>query len=96
MKINVRFVGLPSISNVVGKGKLEIDIPAKTVKAVISELTRRYGEKVREAFYDKDGNLDLMIQISHNGKSFISADKHDTPLLKEGDSLMFMVPLAGG
>ena len=37
----------------------------------------------------------LMIQIALNGKSFIPSDKHHTPL-NEGDSLIFMMLLAGG
>jgi MoaD family protein len=95
MKVNVEFLGLPMVSNVVGKKKLELDISGETVKDVIDELIKLYGKKVREAFYDSEGNFDLMIQIALNGKSFIPADKHDTPL-KEGDTVMFMLLLAGG
>lgn len=95
MKINVEFIGLSIVSDVVGKKKLELNIRGKTVRDVIAELIRLYGEKMKDAFYDKDGNYDLMIQIALNGKSFISADKHETPL-NEGDSLIFMVLLAGG
>jgi MoaD family protein len=95
MKVNVEFLGLPMVSNVVGKKKLELDISGETVKDVLDELIKLYGKKVREAFYDPEGNFDLMIQIALNGKSFIPADKHDTPL-KEGDTVMFMLLLAGG
>jgi MoaD family protein len=95
MKVNVEFLGLPMVSNVVGKKKLELDISGQTVKDVIDELIKLYGKKVREAFYNQEGNFDLMIQIALNGKSFIPADKHDTPL-NEGDTLMFMLLLAGG
>jgi len=95
MKINVEFLGFPMVSDVVGKKKLELDISGQTVKDVIDELIRRYGKKVRDAFYDTEGNFDLMIQIALNGKSFIPADKHNT-VLNEGDSLIFMLLLAGG
>jgi MoaD family protein len=95
MKINVEFLGLPMVSDVIGKKKLELDVSGETVKDVIDELIKRYGKKVRDAFYDAEGNFDLMIQIALNGKSFIPADKHHTPL-KEGDSLIFMLLLAGG
>jgi len=95
MKINVEFLGFPMVSDVVGKKKLELSISGQTVKDVIDELIRRYGKKVREAFYDAEGNFDLMIQIALNGKSFIPPDKHQTPL-NEGDTLTFMLLLAGG
>lgn len=95
MKINVEFLGLPTVSDVIGKKKLELNISGETVKYVIDERIRRYGKKIRDAFYDEKGNFDLMIQIALNGKSFILPDKHNTPLIG-GDSLIFMLLLAGG
>jgi len=95
MKISVEFLGFPTVSDVVGKKNLELDISGQTVKDVIDELINHYGRKVRDAFFDAQGNFDLMIQIVHNGKSFIPSDKHSTPL-NEGDSLTFMLLLAGG
>jgi len=95
MKIQVKFLGLPMVSDVIGEKKLQLDVSGETVKDVINELIRRYGKKVRDAFYDQEGNFDLMIQIALNGKSFIPADKHHTPL-NEGDTLIFMLLLAGG
>jgi molybdopterin converting factor small subunit len=95
MKINVEFLGLPMISNVVGGKKLELELSGKSVKDVIAELIKRFGKEVRDTFYDRDGNFDLLIQIVLNRKSLIPADKHDMPL-KEGDSLTFMILVAGG
>ena len=94
MRITVEFLGMPAVSDVVGKKKLEVDPSGSTVKDVIDELIKRYGKKVKDAFYP-DGNFDLMIQIAIEGKYFIAADKHDTPL-HEGDSLTFMMLIAGG
>ena len=58
MRINVEFLSLPMVSNVVGKKKLELDTSGQTVKDVIDELIKRYGKKVRDAFYDAQGNFD--------------------------------------
>jgi molybdopterin converting factor small subunit len=80
---------------VIGKKKLELVVSGGTVKDVIDELITRYGEKVRNAFYDAQGKLDPMIQIGLNGKSFIPLDKQNT-FLEDGDSIVFMVLLAGG
>jgi len=96
MKINVEIVGLPMISGIVGKKKLEVDIPGGTVKEVLDELTRRYGKKVGDGFCDPDGKFDLSIQTSLNGKSFIRVDEHRSPLIKEGDTVSFMLLVAGG
>jgi molybdopterin converting factor small subunit len=95
MKINIEFIGLQEVSDIIGKKKLQVDISGGTVKDVIDELIRLYGKKVRDAFYDENGNFDLMIQIALNGKSFVHPDQHDTPL-SEGNSLVFMLLLGGG
>lgn len=95
MKINLEFLGVPVVSDVVGKKKMELDIPGNTVKDAIDELIRIYGSRVREAFFDAKGNFDLSVQITLNGQSFISPNKHHTPLT-EGDTLIFMLLLAGG
>jgi molybdopterin converting factor small subunit len=95
MRIIVEFLGFPIVTDMIGKKKLELVVPGETVKDVINVLITRYGEKVRDAFYDVRGNFDPMIQISLNGKSFIPVDKHDT-LLEDGDSIVFMILLAGG
>jgi len=96
MKINVEILGLPMISDVMGKKRLEMEISNGTVKEVLDELIRRYGRKVGEAFCDPEGNFDPSIQISLNGKSFITVDEHSKPLIKEGDTVTFMMLLAGG
>lgn len=95
MRINLEFLGFPMVSDVVGKKKIELNISGTTIKDVIDELINRYGEKVRDAFYDKQGGFDLTIQIALNKKSVIPPDKHSIPL-NEGDTLIFMLPLAGG
>jgi len=95
MNIHVEFLGFPMVSDVTGKKKLELNIPGNTVRDAIDELIRLYGKKVREAFYDEKGNFDVTIQITLNGKTFIPADKHLTPLTEE-DTLVFMLLLAGG
>jgi len=95
MKIHVEFLGFPMVSDVIGKKKLELEIPGNTVKNVIDELIRLYGKKVREAFYDEKGDFDVMIQMTVNGKTFIRTNQHHTPL-NDGDTLAFMLLLAGG
>ena len=95
MKIHVEFLGFPTVSDVIGKKKLDLEIAGNTVRNVIDELISIYGKKVREAFYDEKGNFDVMIQITVNRKTFISANQHHSPL-NDGDTLAFMLLLAGG
>lgn len=95
MKVEVEFLGLPLVSDIIGAKKVKLNFSGETVKDAIDELIRCHGEKVRDTFYSTDGRFDPMIQIALNGKSFISADQFDTAL-KEGDNLSFVLLLAGG
>jgi molybdopterin converting factor small subunit len=105
MKVRIEIVGVPMLSDVIGMKKFELDVPGKTVKDLLEELktvkdlleelTRKYGVKVRKVLYDEKGAFDPMIQIAVNGEKWIPADRHDTPL-RDGDTLIFMILLAGG
>jgi MoaD family protein len=94
-KVHVEFLGFPMVSDVIGKKKIDMDVPGDTVKDVIDELIRRYGKKVEQAFYDDKGHLDVTLQMTLNGKTFISADQLHAPV-KNGDTLTFVLLLAGG
>lgn len=83
------------LSDVIGMKKFELDVPGKSVKDLLEELTRKYGVKVRKVLYDEKGAFDPMIQIAVNGEKWIPADRHDTTL-NDGDTLIFMILLAGG
>jgi MoaD family protein len=95
MKVRIEIVGVPMLSDVIGKKKFELNVPGKTVKDLIEELIRKYGTKVRKVLYAEKGTFDPMIQIALNGEKWIPADRHDTKL-NDGDTLIFMILLAGG
>ncbi len=95
MKVRIEIVGVPMLSDVIGMKKFELDVPGKSVKDLLEELTRKYGVKVRKVLYDEKGAFDPMIQIAVNGEKWIPADRHDTTL-NDGDTLIFMILLAGG
>ena len=95
MKVRVEIAGVPMLSDVVGKKKFEINIQGKTVRDLIEELIRKYGAKVRKVLYGEKGTFDPMIQIALNGEKWIPPDQHDMTI-NEGDTLIFMILLAGG
>ena len=95
MKVKVEILGVPMLSDVIGKKKFELNIRGRTVKDLIDELVRKHGPNVRKVLYGEKGTFDPMIQIALNGEKWIPADRHDTAL-SDGDTLMFMILLAGG
>ncbi len=95
MRIVVEFIGFPNAVEAVGQKQTDLDVPGNTIKDLLDELVRRYGQKLKDSFYGADGSFDLNVQIIVNEESFLSVDKHDTPL-HEGDHVTFMLVLAGG
>ena len=95
MKVKIEIVGVPMLSDVIGKKKFELKVPGTTVKDLIEELIRKYGGKIRNVLYGENGTFDPMIQIALNGEKWIPSDRHDTTL-RDGDTLIFMILLAGG
>ena len=95
MKVRVEIVGVPMLSEIIGKKKFDLTVPGKTIKDLIEELIRNYGTRLRKVLYGEKGIFDPMIQIALNGEKWIPADRHDTTL-NDGDTVIFMILLAGG
>lgn len=97
MKITVDTRLFPMLAEVVGQEALEVDLQDRgtTIKDLIEELTRRYGQRAREALLDEGGKFDTMIQIVLNGERWIPGNELDTRL-SDGDSVAFMLLIGGG
>ncbi len=95
MKVRVEIVGVPMLSDIIGKKKFDLSFPGKTVKDLIDELIRKYGTKVRKVLYGEKGTFDPTIQIALNGEKWVPADRHDM-IVQDGDTVMFMILLGGG
>ena len=95
VKVNLKILGLPTLSKVTGKKKLDINFEGKTVNDLIDYIVKRYGRKAAEALLDEEGKLDITIQVLLNGREWITHDRLDT-VLKDGDSIALMLMVAGG
>lgn len=94
MRVKLKFF-LPMLSEAVGRSELEEEFSGQTVGDLISHLARRYGRKAKEALYDKQGVLDLEVQVLVNKETWVTRENLDTAL-HDGDQVMIMVLMAGG
>ncbi len=94
MKVNLRIL-LPVLPEAIGRKELEVEFAGETVNDLIEHLVARYDRKARQALYDEKGKLDPVVQVLLNGKEWVTHDRLDTAL-QEGDTVMFMVMMAGG
>jgi MoaD family protein len=94
MKVHLR-IFLPVLPEAIGRKELQVDLAGETVNDLIEHLIVRYGRKARQALYDREGQLDPVVQILLNGEQWVPHDRLDT-VLHDGDNVMFMLVLAGG
>ena len=95
MKVNLRLMALPRLAKAMGAKELEVEFPGETVADLLDHLVQEYGRPAREALLDEGGDLDAIIQILVNEKQWVVHDELDVAL-KEGDSVIFMLLVAGG
>lgn len=87
---------LPMLSEAMGDRKeLVVEFAGETVSDLIEHLVARYGREARQALYDKNGELDPVVQVLLNGKEWVTHDRLDTAL-QNGDNVMLMMMMAGG
>jgi len=95
MKVNLKLF-LPVLPEAIGRKELEVEFAGETVNDLIKHLVTRYGRKARQALYDKKGRLDPVVQVLLNGEEWITRDRLDTTVLRDGDEVMLMILVGGG
>lgn len=92
MKIKIKL--LKPFSDTIQKNILELDFNGITVKDLISVIINKYPQ-LKDEFYTNTGALTDYLAIFVNDKP-ISALKGLNAQLKNGDELLFFVPISGG
>lgn len=92
MNLKIKF--LRPFSEATGKSELEIDIDGHTLTDLLKILVNRYPKLEKEFFTNKD-ELTEYICIFVNDKSISVLNGLDTEL-KNGDNLLFFIPVSGG
>jgi MoaD family protein len=94
MKVHLK-IFLPTLPEAIGDNELDVEFTGTTVRDLIDTLVDRYGQKAKQALYDEKGQFDPLVQVLLNGEEWVTQDRFDTTL-QEGDSLIFMMMMAGG
>ncbi|UCF60931.1 MAG: MoaD/ThiS family protein [Anaerolineaceae bacterium] len=94
MKVHLK-IFLPALPEAIGDNELIVEFDGTTVRDLIETLVDRYGQKAKEALYDEKGQFDPLVQVLLNGEEWLAQDQLDTAL-NDGDSIIFMMMMAGG
>lgn len=95
MIIQIESLGLPTLSKLIGKTS-QVEIADGTVEDVISHIVDRIGQPARKILLDQTGNLDFAIQVMVNDEGFLPRNEYPQRILKDGDSVKFMLLVGGG
>lgn len=90
LKLNL----LKPFSDIVGKKELGFDFNGKTLEELFKELVEKYPKLKEELYTDKNEVTDY-ISIFINDKPLSVLNGMETQL-KNGDELLFFVPISGG
>ena len=92
MKLKIKL--LKPFSDAVGKSELELDFDSNTLEDLLKVLVDRY-PKLKKEFYTKTDELTEYICMFVNDKPISALNGINTEL-KNGDELLFFVPVSGG
>ena len=67
-----------------------------TVADLVSHVVDRNGPPARKILLDRTGKLDLAIQVMVNDEGFLPRDEYSRRILKDGDTVKFMLLVGGG
>ena len=95
MKVQVEFLGLPTLSKLIGK-KTQLDMADGTVADIIKHIVNRHGQKARKILLDEKDELDMTIQVMINNEGFVAREAYSRRPLKEGDQVKIMLLVGGG
>ena len=92
MKLKIKL--LKPFSDAVGKNELELDFDGATLEDMLKVLVNRY-HRLKKEFYTKTDELTDYMCMFVNDKPISALNGINTEL-KNGDELLFFIPVSGG
>jgi len=95
VKILIESLGLPTLSKLMGK-KTPFEMPAGTLADLVARIVERHGRPAGKILLDREGRLDMTIQVMINDEGFLPRNEYSERILKDGDLVKFMLLVGGG
>jgi sulfur carrier protein ThiS len=95
LKIQIESLGLPTLSKLIGK-KSQLEMADGTLADLVARIVDRHGRQAGKILLDQDGQLDMAIQVMVNDEGFLPRSEYTQRILKDGDSVKFMLLVGGG
>ena len=95
MKIQIDSLGLPTLSKLIGK-KSQLEMADGTLADLVACIVDRHCRQAGKILLDQEGQLDMAIQVMINDEGFLPRSEYSQRILKDGDSVKFMLLVGGG
>ena len=95
MKIQIESIGLPTLSKLIGK-KSQLEMADGTLADLVARIVDRHRRQAGKILLDQEGKLDMAIQVMVNDEGFLPRSEYSQRILKDGDSVKFMLLVGGG
>jgi len=96
LKIRIESIGLPTLSQLIGR-QTQLEMPeAATVAQLVGRIAKGYGSRAAKILLDRQGQLDMAIQVMINDEGFLPRSEYESRKLKDGDVVKFMLLVGGG
>jgi sulfur carrier protein ThiS len=95
LKIQVESIGLPTLAKLIGK-KSQLEMADGTVADLVARIVDRHRRQAGKILLDPEGQLDMAIQVMINDEGFLPRSEYSQRILKDGDSVKFMLLVGGG
>ncbi len=95
MKIQIESIGLPTLSKLIGK-KTQWEMADGTLADLVAHIVGCHGRPAVKILLDQEGQLDMAIQVMVNDEGFLPRSQYSQRILKDGDSVKFMLLVGGG
>ena len=95
--MNIKVHTILTLKKVIGQAEMEVSFPeGSTVAAVLHWMAEKWGEKLSSLLFEPEGGELLpRIRLMVNGRDMGFLDGMST-VLRDGDELLIMPPVAGG
>jgi sulfur carrier protein ThiS len=95
LKIQIESLGLPTLSKLIGK-KSQLEMADGTLTDLVACIVDRKGPQAGKILLDQQGQLDMAIQVMVNDEGFLPRSEYSQRVLRDGDSVRFMLLVGGG
>ena len=95
MKIQIESIGLPTLAKLIGK-KSQLEMADGTLADLVARIVDRHRRQAGRILLDQNGQLDMAIQVMINDEGFLPRSEYTQRILKDGDSVKFMLLVGGG